>query len=302
MVGLIPEGISEIIQNELQKLDLAKKRDLQNLLRDNLASHFMIDKEELSRLISESIGNNQYTLNDIPITRKTDIRETPKPAPVHDEQKVQQKRPNEQQTFHHHSKQKFQHAQRSSFQPTYQPNQNVQQQKISHNNNKPQSHHHTSQQQPQSAPQNGRDAMPVGNNIERKPNFKDYKDFKQKKGKSKKNKKGSFDKHDKFQKYAEAQKPASDSPVAQFIFERKPKDKMQELKLLAFYLDQVDNLEIYNTRDFFRIYKRADIKVPPVFDTLVRFLVKSDFLKVTEAKKDGFICWKITEKVLKEFK
>ena len=75
---------------------------------------------------------------------------------------------------------------------------------------------------------------------------------------------------------------------------------MQELKLLAFYLDQVDGYSNYNVKDFHHIYKRANLKVPPVFDTLVRFMVKSDFLRITEEKKDGFTAWKITDKVLKE--
>ena len=75
---------------------------------------------------------------------------------------------------------------------------------------------------------------------------------------------------------------------------------MQELKLLAFYLDQVDRVDIYNSRDFQEIYKKANIKIPPIFDTLIRFLVKSDFLKIAERKKNGFTAWKITDKVLKE--
>jgi len=239
MIGILPEGISDIIQQELEKSDLVKKEDVQDFIKDNFSNSLVIDRDELAKIVAESIAEIKVALKGIVDSRP---KETPFTPP---------QRPPVENKFR------------------------------------------DDRGQPKAYKNNKFKKKPKGKNNK----FKKF-DFKKKKNgyHDKKKKWNSFEKRP--ERDHEKNKP--DTPVSIFLKSKKPQDKMQELKFLAYYLDQVDGILEYNVRDFHNIYKRANLRVPPVFDTLVRFLVKSDFLKIAENKKDGYTAWKITDKVLKE--
>jgi len=235
MVNFLPEGISDIIQRELKKIDLVSKEDVQNLIRSKFSSDILIDKEEFSKLVSDSISELNVSLRGMGMTRNA-LKEDAQASFLAQERGIENQ---SAKTASKNAKQRY----------------------------------------------------------KKKNKFKKFK--------AKKRKETFNDKRKK--KVAVEKKPEakneeikSDSPVANFLRMKKPKDKMQELKCLAYYLDQIEGYQTYNIQDFHEIYKKAKIKVPPVFDTLMRFLVKSEFLVVSDKKKDGFTSWKITDKVLKE--
>jgi hypothetical protein len=256
MIGILPEGISDIIQNELKKIDLVRKDDIENLFKNKNSSSALIDKDEWSRLVADSISEFKITLMGL-IKKNLESNG----------------REEKQRSINVGRTQEVKEVRTYSQQPKF----NKFKKKVKGKNNKfkkfdPKKKRLGPQERPQQQQQQQQQQQ------KKKPIFEK--------------------KHEHVHTHPEKIRP--DSPVGMFLRSKNPQDKMQELKCLAFYLDQIDRLEVYNVRDFHNIYKRANLKVPPVFDTLLRFLIKSNYLIVTENKKEGFNTWKITDKVIRE--
>ncbi|MBU1627072.1 hypothetical protein KKB18_06850, partial [bacterium] len=293
MIGLLPEGISDIIQKELKGIDVVRKEDIENLFRKNFSSNILISKDELSKLIADSISEFKNTL--MGFIKKT----------IDNNIKVEKQRWQEEEMQRRMEEEMQESLTEEDMQPLMDDEMYESQQTMY---DKPPPIYKPPP--PMYKPQ---PHMRESKNKETRFYTQTHKFNKRKKGKGKSNKFKKFEAkkikpvfHDKHKKISHENKREhsperfSNSPVGIFLKSKNPRDKMQELKCLAFYLDQIDRVENYNKSDFHDIYKRANLKVPPVFDTLLRFLVKSDYLKISDLKKGGYSTWKITEKVIRE--
>lgn len=82
--------------------------------------------------------------------------------------------------------------------------------------------------------------------------------------------------------------------IQEFILSKKPKNDVQKLLSISYYLEKYEGISSFNVRDLENNFRAAKEKVPKNVGDIVQKNIKKGYMMKAEEKKDDLKAWLLT--------
>lgn len=85
-------------------------------------------------------------------------------------------------------------------------------------------------------------------------------------------------------------------PIKQFVLNKQPQNKVEEVLIISYYLKTFRNIPFFNIKDLENAFIEAGIKLPKNMNYKIIRNIEKDFMMEVKEKKNGLKAWTITAK------